>query len=181
MLSTQAAPWKLSIEAKEFLSLGRLPSPTNGTYTVCVPRTRARELGVFFVMVADSGRYAITNGIVTRLGECKVKTVHPATSATWTGETNWLLHLVMPEPGILCVSDQTAGFPLIQARLRERPKPDGGRIFQSRIASDYHVTENRQRTLSFFPIRLPPDATNLEAEIIAVHPATEFFVNPPPP
>jgi len=181
MLSIRAAPWKLRIEGKEFISLGRVPSPTQGTYAVCMPPTRAQELGVLFVMVADHGRYAITNGIVTRLGRCNVKPVRPTASATWTGNTNWSLQLVMPEPGLFCVSDQTAGFPVIQARLRERPEPDGGRIFQCRIASDYHVVENRQRTLSFFPIRLPPDATNLEAEIIAIHPATEFFVNPPSP
>jgi len=85
----------------------------------------------------------------------------------------------MPEPGILCMSDATAGFPAIQARLRERIGGDDGRIFPARFGSELHFNENPTRALSLFPIRLPTGTTNLEAEIIALHPTTEFFVNPP--
>jgi hypothetical protein len=42
-----------------------------------------------------------------------------------------------------------------------------------------HIAAASNVTLGLFPISLPSVTTNLEAEIIALHPPAEFFVDPP--
>ena len=176
MLSMEDPPWKLCVEAEEYISAGFIPAPTNGGYVVCTTAGRAQSLGVIFLMAADQGSYFVQNGSVTRKIESSVYT---PPSATWAGNDNWTLQVVTDRPGIVCLSEPTAGLSSIRARLRERLPDNEGRIFEVSLRKAVQFPVASNLTMGFFPVSLPPTTTNLEAEIIALHKPAEFLIDPP--
>jgi len=176
MLSIEDPPWKVCVEGEEYISAGFITAPTDGSYVVCATDPRAQSLGALFLMVADRGSYFVQNGMVTKQIETSI---YAPPSATWSGRDNWTLQVVTDRPGIVCLSERTAGLTSIRARLRERLPHNEGRIFEVSPSKAIRFPVASNLTMGFFPISLPPATTNLEAEIIALHKPAEFFIDPP--
>jgi hypothetical protein len=177
LIPTWSEPWKLLAEAQEYISAGFVPYPTNDM-SVILLSARAQALGLERVVFVGRGRYRI-NGLETRPGDRPTEFLQkPSLAFAESTKTNWAVELQTPSPGVLLVLSENAPA-TITARVRERMGADRGRIFGNVSMVAATNTFSSKRIATFFAPRLPNITTNLEVELIALLPPTEFFVMPP--
>lgn len=185
-LPGRPSTWKLSFEALEYLSAGLVPSPTNGSFVVLPPGTRAREFGARFVMFAGPGAYRVTNGNAASV-EDDLPSASPrpavwysSTSSTASPEPFWVLELRTATPVIVCLSEDAPLAGPIEIRLRERMGGNGGRTFWTPGAASAKALVNGTNQMArVYAPRLPAMTTDLEVELIIPLPPAVFHVIPP--
>lgn len=184
-LTLADSPLKVQVQVEEYLSAGFVPAVPTTDWRPLPLNLRARELGFRVAAIVMPGSYRITSdGGLEKLEK-------PSSSAllafSGLNETNWTITLSTGSQGILVVTEETVPGIRFKARLRERLKPDGGRVFNHWPASAASNSfRGRPHTAALFTsggagIGFPgviSTETELEAELIALHPVTEFFVKP---
>jgi hypothetical protein len=178
-LPASRADWKIIAEAQEYISAGFVTQPAHGQWTILNVNARAKSLGVASLVLFGPGLFTISGernvralaGPETPAMPSLLGRSDPGQLPTW--------ELSNPHPiGILCICAPNVPAN-IRARLRERTGASGGRIFANlpKLSFTNSLNEPKQIANLFSP-RLPNDAKNLEVEIIALLPPTEFFIAP---
>lgn len=189
-LTLADSPLKVQVQVEEYLSAGFVPAVPTTDWRSLPLDLRARELGFRVAAIVMPGNYRITGGGTFEKLEKPLSSALLAFSGL--NETNWTITLNTGSQGILVVTEETTPGIRFKARLRERLKPDGGRVFAHRFTLVESGSFNGQRyTATFFTSSNPhtlaggfgggsqgivTTETELEAELITLHPTTEFLI-----
>ncbi len=189
-LTLADSPLKVQVQVEEYLSAGFVPAVLTTAWRPLSVDLRARELGFRVAAIVMPGSYRIKSDGTFEKVEKPLSSALLAFSGL--NETNWTITLSTGSQGILVVTEETTPGIRFKARLRERLKPDGGRVFTHRFTLAESGSFNGQRyTATFFTHSNPhtlaggfgwgtsgiaTTETELEAELITLHPTTEFLI-----
>jgi hypothetical protein len=172
----QPGTLKISAAPTEYITAGIVGLPNDRTIQSLTADARALELGLLNLYLLGAGEYLIGPDQISPRVEAQTDSL-PLLMETRT-EAAWALEVKTDKPSLLILYKPQADGLALQARLRERKGSarDGLTFaaykFQA-VTNAVHAWE----VARLFPLNLRTAETNLEAEVIALHPFSEFYVD----